>query len=69
MSILEFNPSTVNMLILEPVILDSSIEYIYSFVSVQTTLNVFNVNGHWYSVFETMYRFTSWKAPGITVKG
>ena len=57
------------MLVLEPVILDSSIEYIYSFASEQEVLNVFNVNGHWYRVDEPMYRFILWKEPGITVKG
>ena len=56
------------MLVLVPVILDSSIKYIYSFVSEQVTLNVFNVNGHWYNVGEPIYRFTLWKEPGITVK-
>jgi len=47
MIILEFTPSTVNIFDLLPTMLDSSIEYIYSFESVQVvTLNVFNTNGH-----------------------
>ena len=57
------------MLVLVPVMLDSSIEYIYLFESVQVTFNVFNVNGHWYNVFEPMYRFTLWKEAGITDTG
>ena len=57
------------MLVLVPVILDSSIKYIYLFVSVQLELSVFNVNGHWYNDCEPIYRLTLWKEPGITVKG
>ena len=57
------------MLVLMPVIKDSSIECINSFKSVQGVLNVFNVNGHWYNVDDPMYRFKLWKEPGITVKG
>ena len=57
------------MLALEPVILDSSIEYIYSFVSVQTTLNVFNINGHRYSAESPIYKFKLWKEHGDTDTG
>ena len=40
------------MLDILPVILDSSMEYVYLFESVQVTLNVFNVNGHCYNADE-----------------
>ena len=52
MSILELTPSAVNIFVLLPVTVDSLIEYIYSFESSQTALNVFNVKGHWYYVVE-----------------